>query len=99
MTAFLLAGQPARPFWHTGVMAPRFIASAFASGAALLLLLARHWPEGTGEWGEKYLRRLFLACLGLDLFLLGSRVCLVVSGLNGQRNGPPALRRWAGDLE
>ncbi|MEO5348281.1 MAG: polysulfide reductase NrfD [Magnetococcus sp. YQC-3] len=72
VTAFLLAGQPARPFWHTGVMAPRFIVSAFASGAALLLLLLRYWPEETAEWGKLYLRRLFLACLGLELFLLGS---------------------------
>ncbi|MEO5339899.1 MAG: polysulfide reductase NrfD [Magnetococcus sp. MYC-9] len=69
VTAFLLAGHPARPFWHTGVMAPRFIMSAFASGAALLLLLQRFWPAGTAAWGEIYLRRLFLACLGIDFFL------------------------------
>ncbi|MBF0162854.1 MAG: polysulfide reductase NrfD [Magnetococcales bacterium] len=72
VTAFLLAGHPARPFWFTGLMAPRFIASAFAAGAGLLLLLRRHWPADTEAWGQIYLRRLFLGCLGLDFFLLGS---------------------------
>jgi molybdopterin-containing oxidoreductase family membrane subunit len=39
VTAFLYAGLAARPFWMTAVMAPRFLASAFASGPALLILL------------------------------------------------------------
>ena len=29
VTAFLFAANPARPFWHTSLLAPRFIASAF----------------------------------------------------------------------
>lgn len=72
VTAFLLAGHPARPFWHTGVMAPRFIASAFASGAALMWLIRAYWPLEAAAWGETYLRRVFLGCLIIDLFLLGS---------------------------
>lgn len=72
ITAFLLAGHPARPFWHTGVLAPRFLASAFASGASLMLLLAPRWPPETGPWGRHYLRWVVLACLSVDLFLLGS---------------------------
>ena len=40
VTAFLYAGLAARPFWLTAIMAPRFLASAFASGPALLILLA-----------------------------------------------------------
>ena len=40
VTAFLYAGLAARPFWMTAVLAPRFLASAFASGPALLILLA-----------------------------------------------------------
>ena len=40
MTAFLYSGLAARPFWLTAIMAPRFLASAFASGPALLILLA-----------------------------------------------------------
>ncbi len=46
VTAFLLAGLPARPFWHTALLAPRFIASAVAAGSALMIwafhLLNRH---------------------------------------------------------
>ena len=40
VTAFLYAGLSARPFWMTAVLAPRFLASAFAAGPAILLLLA-----------------------------------------------------------
>ncbi len=39
VTAFLYAGLAARPFWMTAVLAPRFLASAFSSGPALLILL------------------------------------------------------------
>ncbi|MBF0194702.1 MAG: polysulfide reductase NrfD [Magnetococcales bacterium] len=39
VTAFMLSGNPSRPFWHTAVLAPRFIASAFAAGAALMIIL------------------------------------------------------------
>jgi len=39
VTAFLYAGLSARPFWMTAVLAPRFLASAFSSGPALLILL------------------------------------------------------------
>ncbi|MFB3915573.1 MAG: sulfate reduction electron transfer complex DsrMKJOP subunit DsrP [Terriglobales bacterium] len=39
VTAFLYSGLPGRPFWLTAILAPRFLASAFASGPALLLLL------------------------------------------------------------
>jgi molybdopterin-containing oxidoreductase family membrane subunit len=40
VTAFLYAGVPGRHFWLTAVMAARFLASAFAGGPALLILLA-----------------------------------------------------------
>jgi molybdopterin-containing oxidoreductase family membrane subunit len=39
VTAFLYCGLAARPFWLTAILAPRFLASAFASGPALLILL------------------------------------------------------------
>ena len=39
VTAFIYSGLAARPFWLTAVLAPRFLASAFASGPALLILL------------------------------------------------------------
>jgi len=40
VTAFLYSGLAARPFWMTAILAPRFLASAFASGPSLLILLA-----------------------------------------------------------
>ena len=39
VTAFLYSGLAARPFWLTAILAPRFLASAFAAGPALLVLL------------------------------------------------------------
>jgi len=38
VTAFLFSANPARPFWHTSLLGPRFIASAFASGPALIII-------------------------------------------------------------
>ena len=38
VTAFLYSGLAARPFWMTAVLAPRFLASAFSAGPALLIL-------------------------------------------------------------
>jgi Ni/Fe-hydrogenase subunit HybB-like protein len=40
VTAFIYAGLPGRHFWLSAIMAARFLASAFASGPALLILLA-----------------------------------------------------------
>lgn len=39
VTAFLYAGLAARPFWMTAILAPRFLASAFSAGPALLILI------------------------------------------------------------
>ena len=39
VTAFLYSGLPGRHLWLTALLAPRFLASAFASGPALLILL------------------------------------------------------------
>lgn len=40
VTAFLYAGIPGRYYWLTAIMAARFLASAFAAGPALLIILA-----------------------------------------------------------
>jgi molybdopterin-containing oxidoreductase family membrane subunit len=39
VTAFLYAGLPGRHLWLTAIMAARFLASAFASGPALLIIM------------------------------------------------------------
>ena len=38
VTAFLFSSNAARPFWNVALLGPRFIASAFASGPALIIL-------------------------------------------------------------
>lgn len=40
VTAFLYAGLPGRHYWLTAILAARFLASAFAGGPALLIILA-----------------------------------------------------------
>src|SRR5512137_2891113 len=39
VTAFLYSGMAARPFWNAGILAPKFIASAFSSGPAVMIIL------------------------------------------------------------
>ncbi|MFH1152781.1 MAG: NrfD/PsrC family molybdoenzyme membrane anchor subunit [Pseudomonadota bacterium] len=39
VTAYLYCGLPGRGFWLTAILAPRFLASAFAAGPAVLILL------------------------------------------------------------
>jgi len=54
VTAFLYCGLGGRPFWNTALLAPRFLASAFVSGPAFILLALRvlrrtsHW-----NWSRK----------------------------------------------
>ena len=38
VTAFLYSANSGRPFWHNPLLAPRFIASAFCSGPALMVI-------------------------------------------------------------
>lgn len=39
VTAFLYNGLAARPYWNASIMAPQFLASAFSSGPAILLVV------------------------------------------------------------
>jgi len=39
VTAFLYQGLPARPFWNNPLMGPRFLASAFAAGPAIISIV------------------------------------------------------------
>jgi Ni/Fe-hydrogenase subunit HybB-like protein len=39
VTAFLYSGLGGRPFWNTALLAPRFLASAFVTGPAFIVLL------------------------------------------------------------
>jgi molybdopterin-containing oxidoreductase family membrane subunit len=39
VTAFLFSANAGRPLWHTSLLGPRFIASAFVSGPALIIIV------------------------------------------------------------
>ena len=39
VTAFVYNGLAARPFWNASILAPRFLASAFCSGPALMIII------------------------------------------------------------
>lgn len=39
VTAFLFSANSARPFWNVALLAPRFIATAFVAGPALIILV------------------------------------------------------------
>lgn len=48
VTAFLYQGLPSRPFWNNALLGPRFLASAFAAGPALIILvlaIIRKWTK------------------------------------------------------
>ena len=59
VTAFIYSGLGARTFWLTALMAPRFLASAFASGPALLILLCLIMKRYAGfDPGKDAIRKL-----------------------------------------
>ncbi|MCA9293450.1 MAG: polysulfide reductase NrfD [Phycisphaerales bacterium] len=78
VTAFLYSGLGGRPFWNSAVIAPRFLASAFASGPALIILTLQviRWatPYPVTDAALHMLRRFVTIALGVNLFLFGSEV-------------------------
>lgn len=48
VTAFLFAASSARPYWNIAILAPRFIATAFVSGPALIILTLKATRRQTG---------------------------------------------------
>ncbi len=75
VTAFLYAGLPGRHYWLTAVMAARFLASAFCSGPAILLLLVMGVRRLTGfDPGQDAIKTLtkiitYAMCINVFLFL------------------------------
>lgn len=74
VTAFLYSGLPGRSFWLTAILAPRFLASAFASGPALLILLCLALRRLTGfDAGREALEKLAVIvtyAMTLNLFFV-----------------------------
>jgi molybdopterin-containing oxidoreductase family membrane subunit len=50
VTAFLYAALPARPYWHTALLGPRFLATAFAAGPALMIIVLALIRRHTAYW-------------------------------------------------
>lgn len=75
VTAFLYAGIPGRHFWLTAVMAARFLASAFAGGPALLIILSLIVRKVTkfdpGYEPIQALGRIVTYAMFANVFLLG----------------------------
>ena len=76
VTAFLYAGLPGRHYFLTAIMAARFLASAFCSGPAILLLLVLLLKRLTGfDPGKKAIDKLaviitYAMCVNVFFFLL-----------------------------
>jgi molybdopterin-containing oxidoreductase family membrane subunit len=78
VTAFLYNGLSARPFWNASILAPRFLASAFCSGPAIMIVLfqiVRKLSEVEIDNRAIFkIAELIAYAMGLNLFLLGAEV-------------------------
>jgi len=74
VTAFLYVGLGGRPFWNSAIIAPRFLASAFAAGPAFIILtlqIVRHFTSHKVSDDALFtLRRIVQVALIINLFLL-----------------------------
>lgn len=75
VTAFLYAGLPGRHFWLSAIMAARFLASAFAAGPALLIILAlivrKYTKFDPGKEAIQALGKIVTYCMIINIFFLG----------------------------
>ncbi len=75
VTAFVYNGLVARPFWNASILAPRFIASAFCSGPAILLVLFQVLRKATrlhiSDEAIWKVAELMAYAMFFNLFLLG----------------------------
>lgn len=73
ITAFLYAGLPGRSYWLTAIMAPRFLASAFAAGPSLLILLSLFLKKYThfdaGDRARQTLAKIVVYAIIAHIFL------------------------------
>jgi molybdopterin-containing oxidoreductase family membrane subunit len=76
VTAFLYNGLASRPYWNSSILAPQFLASAFCSGPAILLivlqLLRRFTRFELQEQAIWKIAELMAYAMFLNLFLHGA---------------------------
>ncbi len=74
VTAFIYSGLAARPFWMTAILAPRFLASAFAAGPALLILICllvkRLTAYDVGRQAIKTLSKIVAYAMAVNVFFI-----------------------------
>ena len=75
VTAFLYSGLEARAFWMTAILAPRFLASAFASGPSLLIILClivrRYTKFDPGKEAIQAMAKIVTYAMAINLFFVG----------------------------
>ncbi|RMF75553.1 MAG: polysulfide reductase [Planctomycetota bacterium] len=75
VTAFLYVGLGGRPFWNSAIIAPRFLASAFAAGPAFIILtlqvIKRVTQYHVSPDALNTLRNVVTVALTINMFLLG----------------------------
>lgn len=78
VTAFLYNGMVSRPYWNSAILAPRFLASAFCSGPAVLLILfqvlRKVTPFEIKNSAIEKIAEIMAYMMGFNLFLLGAEV-------------------------
>ena len=78
VTAFLFSANSGRPFWHTALLGPRFIASAFVSGPALIILvlkaIRRHTDYPVNKSVIDTLALVMTTALQISLFFVGAEL-------------------------
>ena len=91
VTAFLIATMPARPMWAHTVMPIRFIATAFAAGPSLIIIIFLIIRKTTKFWIDdsaiKLLTTIVTWCLGIALFLTLSEVVIELYARTEHANG------------
>ena len=75
VTAFLYSGLEGRAFWMTAILAPRFLASAFASGPSLLIILClivrKFTKFDAGKEAIQALARIVAYAMVANVFFVG----------------------------
>lgn len=78
VTAFLFIANPARPFWNTALLGPRFIASAFTAGPAFMVLafriIDRESDFKVDASVQKLLALITAVALQINLFMVGTEL-------------------------
>ena len=78
VTAFLYVGLGGRPFWNSAIIAPRFLASAFAAGPAFIILTLQVVRRFTGHQVKDEalltLRRIMQVAMVISVFMLACEV-------------------------